>query len=509
LYLSFFEIAKHLKNFIESERPKSILFVGENCEGYMRFSKSLAFSVGEIDTSLAGLENLPDEKYHMVFAQINMDGFENEKVLNVISSLLNCADKVLFMVLPYLSKINLRKFHPTLFKDFDFTYTVFDTVYGKYQIYIFYPQKEATQKGYLNVRELPKAKTKRILKIGYLIPHQGLTGGLKSLLEQMRKMKRLGHEVYAIYVSDKEESAIPSWSDIDKERDISGEIIIKNLEEADYLDLDVLMIGFMTQIARDFKIKTVYWEQGYPILYGDYGRMIPSNDQYREYIKNPYTKIIYYLSVCDIVRDVLYARYRIWAPVLYNGIDVNFYHPKDDKEFSGTILLVGNPYQPFKNFDFAFRVLNKLYDKSKNFKVKWACQYQPQLPAHRFPLEYVVMPKQNELAKIYRESDIFFFTSLYESFPLPPIEAMASGLAVVSTDCGGIHTYAKNGENALLINQEDVDGAVGALFDLLEDGALRNNLSRRARERAMEFSWDIVARDLENYLLTICGGQYD
>ena len=54
------------------------------------------------------------------------------------------------------------------------------------------------------------------------------------------------------------------------------------------------------------------------------------------------------------------------------------------------------------------------------------------------------------LAELYSSADIFLFTSYAESFGLPPLEAMACGTTVVTTDCKGNRDYAIGEYNCLI-----------------------------------------------------------
>ena len=57
----------------------------------------------------------------------------------------------------------------------------------------------------------------------------------------------------------------------------------------------------------------------------------------------------------------------------------------------------------------------------------------------------------HELAKIYASCDVFFFTSVTETFANVIIEAMASGLPVVSADAGGPSELVRDGKNGYLV----------------------------------------------------------
>ncbi|HEX4824877.1 MAG TPA: glycosyltransferase [Candidatus Polarisedimenticolaceae bacterium] len=84
--------------------------------------------------------------------------------------------------------------------------------------------------------------------------------------------------------------------------------------------------------------------------------------------------------------------------------------------------------------------------------------------------------------RFLREADIFVLSSAREGFPVVILEAMASGLAVVSTDVGGISEVLKTDENGLLVRPGDPAALAAAVRRLLSDSALRSSLGTRARE---------------------------
>jgi alpha-1,3-rhamnosyl/mannosyltransferase len=92
----------------------------------------------------------------------------------------------------------------------------------------------------------------------------------------------------------------------------------------------------------------------------------------------------------------------------------------------------------------------------------------------------------------------FIYPSLYEGFGLPPLEAMACGTPVVTSDVSSLPETV--GDAALLIDPLDVDGLAGAIRRLWDDEALRRDLRARGLARAREFSWERTARlTLEAY----------
>ena len=64
---------------------------------------------------------------------------------------------------------------------------------------------------------------------------------------------------------------------------------------------------------------------------------------------------------------------------------------------------------------------------------------------------------QDKLPELYCGHDAFLFTSRYEAWGMPVLEAMAAGLAVVATSCLGLDTFARHGINALLAPPQVAD----------------------------------------------------
>jgi glycosyltransferase involved in cell wall biosynthesis len=100
-------------------------------------------------------------------------------------------------------------------------------------------------------------------------------------------------------------------------------------------------------------------------------------------------------------------------------------------------------------------------------------------------LGYVPAPALEDL---YSRARIFAFPSLDEGFGMPVLDAMARSVPVVSSRRSAIPEVA--GDAALLVDPEDVEELGAALNRLAGDEALRQDLARRGRERAAEFTWE-------------------
>jgi glycosyltransferase involved in cell wall biosynthesis len=105
----------------------------------------------------------------------------------------------------------------------------------------------------------------------------------------------------------------------------------------------------------------------------------------------------------------------------------------------------------------------------------------------------------------YDSAKVFVFPSLYEGFGLPPLEAMAHGTPVVTSNTSSLPEVV--GQGAVLVNPENVFDIRKALYRALTDQPLREKLKRCGYDQVKRFSWqDSVARLIDVYA-TVAGGR--
>ena len=107
---------------------------------------------------------------------------------------------------------------------------------------------------------------------------------------------------------------------------------------------------------------------------------------------------------------------------------------------------------------------------------------------------------------LYREADVFVSPTYAEGFSNTILEAMAAGLAVVSTHSVGVSDCLRDEENGLLVNPGDVRALTAALRRVVEDDDLRQRLAEAGLEECRRvYSWTAVGRQIMDVYAQVAG----
>jgi glycosyltransferase involved in cell wall biosynthesis len=205
--------------------------------------------------------------------------------------------------------------------------------------------------------------------------------------------------------------------------------------------------------------------------------------------------------------------------VIYNAIDERFLsgHATDvDRQLLAERFLVNYPFllyagriSPHKNLVRiieAFSALKAELDKEDKYRDLKLVIIGDELSKHPDLRRTVIRGGvQNDvrflgfvpievLRIFYDAAKIFVFPSLYEGFGLPPLEAMAHGTPVVTSNTSSLPEVVGNA--AVLVNPENVFEIMRALHRVLLDQTLRDKLKQRSYEQAKKFSWEGSARQI-------------
>ena len=205
--------------------------------------------------------------------------------------------------------------------------------------------------------------------------------------------------------------------------------------------------------------------------------------------------------------------------VVYNAIDERFlrgHATPGDRQFIAERYLVNYPFilyagpiSPPKNLlriIEAFSALKSELDKAGKFPDLKLIIIGDELSKHPDLRRAVIRSGvQNDvrfmgfvpveaLRIFYDLAKIFVFPSLYEGFGLPPLEAMAHGTPVVTSNASSLPEVV--GRAAVLVNPENVFEIMRALHRVLLDQPLRDKLKQSGYVQSQKFSWDKSARQV-------------
>jgi glycosyltransferase involved in cell wall biosynthesis len=123
------------------------------------------------------------------------------------------------------------------------------------------------------------------------------------------------------------------------------------------------------------------------------------------------------------------------------------------------------------------------------------------LETHLQRAEFPGVLRDTALAEAYANLDLFVFPSDTDTFGNVVLEAMASGVPVVAVAQGGPRFVIEDGVSGLLASSDEA--FVAAAARLAGDAATRERMGRRARERALQFTWDAIGTQLYSVYATV------
>jgi len=170
---------------------------------------------------------------------------------------------------------------------------------------------------------------------------------------------------------------------------------------------------------------------------------------------------------------------------------------------SGPYILSVGTIEPRKDFVTLIKAYNVARDKDPDFSHKlviagrtgWKSEstyHEHGLSPFKGDIIFTDRISDQELVQLYNQADIFAYTSLFEGFGFPPLEAMSCGLPVICSDSSSICEVV--GDAGILVSPGDIAGFADNILKVLSDGSLMKRLSSNSLKRAEKFSWEQTAR---------------
>ncbi len=204
---------------------------------------------------------------------------------------------------------------------------------------------------------------------------------------------------------------------------------------------------------------------------------------------------------------ILYANYpEELVHVVYNGIDDKKYYPilslaKNKKTFS---IVYSGGLGKRKNLELLLKAYKVLEGKYDFLELKIAGAYPENTPypaiANQLRLKnctFTGFIPDDEMNSFYNSGDLMVYTSEYEGFGFAPLEAMACGIPVCSTNGGSLGEVSLGGACHI---EYDTDDMVNKISNLIDQKEKREKLIAKGKKWVKNFTWEKSAtRTMEIY----------
>ena len=213
---------------------------------------------------------------------------------------------------------------------------------------------------------------------------------------------------------------------------------------------------------------------------------------------------LHHITNCQWLERMFKNNYNLDSTVIPPGIDQKVFGREVTAEKYHTasrlrLLSYCDPTRAFKGYDQQLAILEQLVKKNNNFEIIF---YGHDPKTDRFPYRYAGWVSPKELADLYADSHLLVSFSWYESFPLPPIEAMAAGCAVATSQYG-TEDYLTDGITGVFIDPFDIKTSVQTLDRLLNDRDRLFSLAKAGKKKSIEFVWSKQIDQLHDCLANL------
>ena len=351
------------------------------------------------------------------------------------------------------------------------------------------------------------------LTVTYLI-HSilGVTGGNQTLIRQTNALCRRGHCVNIVTYSE-----TPAWFNFSANviRVPAGKPMAEFVPQS-----DVVIATYFLNAPELLKVPApvrIYFAQGDQYIFGgDMPLSDPAAVAAREHMRRLCAQSyqlpgIYFLANSyNLAATVQYRYGRRADGVIPACKDQQIFKPLDRQSPPPWRILVvgpdskGSALEPltFKGIGEIRSAMEMLSPESDPILVMRMSNTVADL-FKGYPCEFRYKPADREKTKIFGTAHILVYASHYDSCPLPPMEAMASGAAVVCTATTGALEYCRHEENCLLVPVGSPESIAAAVKRIMNDQPLREKIVAGGLATAAEYhqerEWDILEQLLHRF----------
>lgn len=349
------------------------------------------------------------------------------------------------------------------------------------------------------------------MRINFIMADINISGGVKAVFEFSNELMKLGHNVRVIYPIVRLNSGAKIFEFKKQGSRIKRSIInYFKPNQADWFDLKAKLIKVPTLSEKyipdaDFCIAT-WWATAYVVAKysqrkGEKFYLV----QHYETWGGPKYKVdqSYKLGLKLIIhsnwlKNILENQLKVKPEVLILHApdrDQIYYEPNNFKEENKIRILMCYRRQKWKGAQDGITAFDLAQKKCPQAKLVLFGESK----GKNFPkyAEYHGWTVKDDLRKLYNSADIFLFSSLKEGFGMPPLEAMACKVPVVTTSVGAVPDYAIQGKTALVSEPGNIKILADNLVKLIQDKNLREKIGQAGYNYTKNITWQKATEELE------------
>lgn len=352
------------------------------------------------------------------------------------------------------------------------------------------------------------------MRVNFVVPEYTKTGGMRVVLLFAEELISRGHEVslYAPGIPfNPYKKQFKPYFIKHRLRKSAGYLFGKEQTDPFYFNsrAGINTVPFISDFFipdADVVIATS-WTSSYPVhrLSERKGKKVYLVQDYEiwnsnvKYVDESYGLPLYKITVSEYLKKLLLEKFGEKSEKILVSPDYRRFY-NEEKIFPSELRILFMDHSlPNKNSAGAVEIAKKL--KSRHPELKFNCFGMDRYQGMPEFIEFHRNPADNEIRKLYCESQIFIFSSLYEGFGMPPAEAMACKCAVAGYAAGAVPEYAEHNVSAILADIGDSEGLLNGIGRLVNDNELLRRISIGGFENVKsKLDWKISTDLFENIL---------
>jgi glycosyltransferase involved in cell wall biosynthesis len=398
------------------------------------------------------------------------------------------------------------------------------------------------------------------MRIVIALPGIGISGGARVLYEYANKLQGRGHEVYIVYplvlpfikpnikfrdvvewvklsLYNLKIGVRVDWFDLRAKliRIPSFSLIFSRLMDPFVPDADAVIASswetaYFVSRLRTRKGNKYYFVQQYEIwdLWNDEGcwreaekldgagdlcltmyHVTPGDaklQKIKELVDGSFKLPLNKITISTWLRKLIEDKFgEPVKGVIVNGVNFDTFYREDGVRAKdhATLLM---PYRPMpcKGTEDGLNAFKRVREKHPGTRfILYGEKRLSELPEW---VEFQENVSDDGLRALYNRADIFVSPSWTEGCQLPPMEAMACGCAVVSTNVGGVPDYGIDGETIVAVPPRNEGALTKAILRLIEDEGERKRIANNGYAHIRRFTWNNATDDFERILKNDAGG---